>query len=355
MPAPAPEIKIQDWFNPEDWFQFSYRNQEFLNTIADSEIQGKYALFALNITPHHQLPNFVGKLFWAGWETCQANIDSRKWLESEVEGWSQLQIAEQLQKIERKRNIILGWNRTPEQLDLTYGSTTDVLRQLPERLYVNIADMYPMQIVGAWAAFEILAGDLWIHAMNRKPGRLASLSGLSNAVTELARGKAVKFNRSQKNEDRDVPGKSVKVELIGQVTNQSFDLSNCMGTFLSEAKRVSFTTLSDIRKAYATAFATQEEFDNARPLLMAMADERLDVLSLLRNLLVHRAGNADEVCIKDSAKVASAPKIKLGHKLFLDGEITRTQVEASVLCAMSLVKGIDLWLSTTPKTKTSKT
>ena len=310
-------------------------------------MQGKYLLFTYNIGSYRHLPFIVGKLFYAGWVACEANIFAKKEME-EAEDWETISTAEQLARIDNKRDSIVH-GRQATLNKFPFNTTTEVCNNISELLFRDIAAMYPMQIVGAWTAFEVLAGDLWIHAVNRKPGRLAGLSGLSNAVSELARGRTIKFNKSQKAEGGDAPGKSIKVELIGQVTNQSFDLSNRMGTFLSEAKRASFTSLSEIRRAYSSAFATEEEYDNARPLLVALADERLDVLTLMRNLLVHRAGDADDVYIKESSKIASAPKIDPGNKMFLNGEITRKQVESAVSCAMSLVQGMDQWMTTTPK------
>lgn len=180
------------------------------------------------------------------------------------------------------------------------------------------------------------------------------MAGQSNAVFEISKNRQFKPSKPQHQsgqEQGDVPGKSIKIETLGRITNGSFDLSGSMGVLLVEAKRVSFTSLFEIRKAFSSTFASMDQYDNATMLLAALADKRLDVLSLLRNLLVHRAGVADAEYIEASLIIPTAPQMQLGHKIPLDGEITRTQVETAVSCAMSLVKGVDQWLSATKPTK----
>ncbi len=143
-----------------DFFGISYKKQEFLKTISSDHVQSYYQIFASNIESYQKLPFIIGKLYYAGWVASQADALARE--EVKFDGWDDLNEQEKWDRIDNKR-WELAERVTVPQPAFPFNSVQDICARLPERLFKDIAAMYPMQIVGAWAAFEILAGDLWVY------------------------------------------------------------------------------------------------------------------------------------------------------------------------------------------------
>jgi hypothetical protein len=216
-------------------------------------------------------------------------------------------------------------------------------------------------IIGAWTAFETLAGDLWVDAVNSIPQILAPLSGKPCRIEERA---DVKPGSKQdiepgdesdtKNESETDPeidsdigdsaGKRILLGDVHKVTRGTYNLTEKMGELLLVSGRVKFTSLSGIREAYSLAFS--EKTKRFRPYKIdgILSNKELDALSLVRNLIVHKAGLADEIYINDAKGIPLAPKLSHRELLKLDGELARSLIHPAITSGVELIKAVDIWM-----------
>ena len=153
-------------------------------------------------------------------------------------------------------------------------------------------------VINTWTAFETLAGDLWVKSVNDFPSGLASLKGSRKRITPGNRGKSSSsplFDNLHVGTEK-LSEKSIPLGIIEKITKGRYDLSSMMGDLLVAAGRVKFTSLSSIREAYSLAF--DDKSHKLRPYIDeiddSLAQKGLDAIALVRNLLVHKAGLADE-------------------------------------------------------------
>ena len=174
-------------------------------------------------------------------------------------------------------------------------------------------------VTGVWTAFEAMSGDLWEAALNASPNVLAKLPG------EKARG------------EKDL-GKQISVDRLAQ---HGFDLRGKMGTLLRE--RFEFSSLDKIRIAYAAAFPAKHEI----PILLC--DEKaLFRLSMVRNLIVHRAGVVDEEFAGKMRNDPELSKVAKGETLKLTGTLARELVDPVIECGTQLIRKVDEFLVAHP-------
>jgi hypothetical protein len=114
-----------------------------------------------------------------------------------------------------------------------------------------------------WSAFEVLATDLFCLLANRDP-RIAALLMKNDRTRKLY-------------QQRD---------LVSALEEHGYDLSHTMGDILLSQCRLD--DLDTIRTLYDVLFPRHES------LRQALADDRLWRLNKTRNLIVHRAGIADQ-------------------------------------------------------------
>jgi hypothetical protein len=121
-------------------------------------------------------------------------------------------------------------------------------------------------VVAMWSAFETLVSDVWIFAINSRPDLFAVrvLQGFNELLPEGMSGRCIP---------------------VGLAAKYNFDLRHCVGDIIG--KRIDFTSLQDILKAYKTAF----DLDEKGVALLRSAD--LKRLGRIRNLVVHRSGLID--------------------------------------------------------------
>src|ERR1700689_4245125 len=171
-----------------------------------------------------------------------------------------------------------------------------------------------------------------------QPRYLAGLAGDGDRIDKLSREslKSQQKEKTRKSEENEnwpdyslgdpLSQRAIALGVISKVTKGEYDLRGKMGVLLTEAKRVQFTTLDGIREAYSLAFS--ERVRQARPdrIDKALADKRIDSLSAVRNLIVHKAGVADAEYADRAKGAPSAPQIKEGDALQLDGEVCRSLI-----------------------------
>jgi hypothetical protein len=221
------------------------------------------------------------------------------------------------------------------------------------------------QLVAAWTAFETLAGDLWVAAVNLQPMYLASLTGTRSRIEKQLHGKPKEKSKStdatkpaaQGNDAPEMDANTlcdtisdqiVTLGLMSKVTQGKFNLGDKMGTLLREAKRVEFVTLTSIREAYSRAFSERAgrrvRQERVKNIDNALARKELDALSAVRNLIVHKAGIADDQYEKQAWCLPSALRLGPKQSLRLDGEILRTLLESVMHACVELIGAVDSWL-----------
>jgi len=166
-------------------------------------------------------------------------------------------------------------------------------------------------VIGAWTAFEALAADLWIAAVNARPNNL---------------GKAA--------------ARSKKRISIHEIARHEFEIKNHMGEILR--RRYRWGSLEKIQRAYATAFVQNKR------ILRPFRTPYLHVLNQCRNLLVHKGGIIDQ---KFHDNVSGIPELKdepVGSVLHFDGELICKLAKAARKASFSLLFATDRWLARYP-------
>jgi hypothetical protein len=214
-------------------------------------------------------------------------------------------------------------------------------------------------IVNGWTAFETLAGDLWVQSVNAQPRYIAALTGTGNRIKSImaARGKTKTTDEASENEIKDdlednnlyekSGDKSIPLGLMCKITSSDYNFSKSMGNLLVEAERVKFTSLREIRKAYSLAFPDNVRRAKSARIDTALANRGLDALSAVRNLIVHKAGKCDSDYIEDCKSSPTAPRLKEGETLQLDGELCQALIDRAINVGIELVNAVDSWLTAT--------
>jgi hypothetical protein len=197
--------------------------------------------------------------------------------------------------------------------DATMMATGDYLTSGVESILTSM-------LVGTWTAFETLAGDLWEAVVNAHPHGLAQLAGKSK----------------RDGQDKRDQGKMVQFALL-ELYN--FDLRNVMGTMQRNMEKVGFTTLDKIRGAYADAFGIESP-----GICKVLDDPALDNLSIVRNVIVHKAGVCDKEYKDKSDGKTLIPQLGVGDPLPLDGQLVADLLSPTVACCVRLVQSADNWL-----------
>lgn len=228
----------------------------------------------------------------------------------------------------------------PESFQKAIRRGTDVLKIIAHEnplVLVGIHSVFVLMVINMWTVFESMAGDLWEASLNTHPQRLAALSGSRRRIGGRTAPRPVS--------DGDDDGKSINLNVLQKY---GYDVSKAMGTVLRSKGKVGFTRLSDIREAYSVAFS-----DDANDIDKVLEDNALDAISAVRNLLVHKAGMVDEEFLQRSKAIPYLPRLSLGDKLQLDGDIVKKQIEPVIRLSVSLLQAVDAWIVRNTKSGTA--
>lgn len=169
---------------------------------------------------------------------------------------------------------------------------------------------------GAWTAFECLATDAWVTALNARP-----LSLGQRALTVSPEGGS----------QDGLTSKQVSVKLLAKY---GFDLRAHMGTVLKP--KFDLTSLSNITRAYNAAFGKYRQLDE-------VFDSRdLDLLEASRHVIVHRAGIVDEEFRSRTKRMDL--DYPLGIQLPLDGKTVSRLANSAIEAGCRLIAFVDDWL-----------
>ncbi|MFZ0423469.1 MAG: hypothetical protein WAL80_11385 [Xanthobacteraceae bacterium] len=223
-----------------------------------------------------------------------------------------------------------GWHEAALALLKIGTAPAELLASLPPPMSNGLSAMLSSYLTGTWTAFETMCGDLWETALNISPSRLAHLKGnpkrlFKNAVSN----REDSFDQGDRSNSKSVP-----LDIIQRL---GFDVKNRMGTVLRES-RFEFSRLSDIRRAYASAF----DIDNS-DIDAALSHKSIDALRVVRNLIIHQSGLADDAYLK------LIPKLKLpfagkGRPILLDGPTVINMISPVISCSSRLMGAVDSWL-----------
>jgi hypothetical protein len=280
--------------------------------------------FRDNIIRVIDLGKLPGQTFYRGWYACELN--AKRLAEESKTDWRNLnehQVA--IEKEELLGRIVKQWQDF-------YSLPTDLVKtRFPMEIekYDNfqssseLTAMFSAMIVGSWTAFNALASDLWITAFNNLPAKFKGLPGCTTRIHDQRNG-------TQNHSPATLPLSQAKIAWTGAE--------------LVIAGEVSFSGLRATRKSYSRLFSDTFQFPETEHVDSALADARLDAVSVTRNVLIHNAGIADGMYVKQSSGCPSLPALRAGDPLIIDGHITQEMVHVIVDLGSKLIKTIELWV-----------
>ena len=168
-------------------------------------------------------------------------------------------------------------------------------------------------VLESWTAFESLASDLWVAAVDQGPKDIRNRVMLSKTLL--------------------VPDDQITAEKIHEL---EYDSSRQLGSFLRDVGKVSFQKLDYIRRFYCAAFG--KEIDQ---LFEKTEDGYIFALSAFRNALIHKAGKADRRFVKTVARFEEFRSINPKDHLMLDGEIVRKLHNSAIVLGWELIGFVD--------------
>lgn len=172
-------------------------------------------------------------------------------------------------------------------------------------------------LIGLRTAFESLAQDTWIAAVDARPDPLATRVLKRNS--DLGTG----------TQPKTIPP--------DQIIGHGFDLRNAMGTILFRQRAIDFQQLKTIRGAYNVAFVG--EFES---IFEAFADE-LCFLEAERNLFVHKGGLVDQKFVQRMGN-QSGMRETIGKSLAVNGRHVAHKANVVSRCSTQLIQAVDKWL-----------
>lgn len=352
-----------DDFKYGDAVRFEMRYLDSIDTIKTDKLKTAAEIFRQNIKRVHSLvllpPGLV--MFYCAFQGLRTQAN---WLS--LQQWESPTDPEKLATVRaREKKITKEWNAAnPGKLPgITGNAACNNVSSLAmlkgSQAAIGVEALLHAVPLGAWTAFEVLAGDLWKEAVNHSPSGLATLTGKVDRIEKKSAGewKETQPNEGAKSADaftNETAEKIVSLGMVHKVTGGSYNLSKVMGELLVASKRVKFTSLTDIREAYSLAFSEKCKKMKPDAIDAALANQSLDLLSLVRNLLVHKGGQADSVYEKDSKNIPNAPKLGFRGKIQIDGKFASDLVNPAIRCGVDLLKAVDRWLEVTSKRRAEK-
>lgn len=182
----------------------------------------------------------------------------------------------------------------------------------PDAVQALMASM----LTGLWTAFESLAQDTWVTAVNEQAVPLARRI-LDPRLQKAEQPKSISWN---------------------VFASSGFNLEHSMGTILLRERKVDFQSFGLIRDAYKVAFDGELE-----PIFDTHGGE-LFRLETVRNLFVHKGGIVDDKFIKRMGETRSEIREMKGQPLSVSGEYVAMMADVVAGAGTDLVLAVDKWL-----------
>lgn len=307
-----PELKHPALANVANSFRSNASIVRFMmalpTTIVNAAIETQRAWDRAELEVMGGLPGTASKSDWQKvTEKTEASLAAiakrhKDWQESNEPGWNEFALKEHL----RGAQVLSG------------------LVEVPLGAY-GFVHMFSGYITGTWTAIETMLGDLWEAALNAHPNVLASLDGKPKGAVARMEARSSRSEHESKKLDLNLAAK------------YGFDLRHSMGTIFRLERRFEFTRLSSAREAYLRAFSKK-----ASRVETAIKSDSLEALSVVRNVLLHRAGEADDEYVKHQARL-KLPIAAKGEKIKLDGQNTAALIKPAIASSKSLMIAVDDW------------
>jgi hypothetical protein len=330
-----------------NWLQFSMLGpnevleaQQFVQNEINKSEWHKQAMesFASNLVPLASLSSLP--LMWANYGVQYefARVEAR--LKLKMDAHETLENhADRILEIAALQKKILGGEEMP-----IAGVT--IVNHIPgpnlphAGVFAPCELLLTLAITSAWTIFEVLAVDLWAAAVNTLPDPLARLSGQRKRIERLIKGsKGPKIEDGGSQADA---GKTISLTDLHALADGNYDFRNRVGDLIQS--RMKFTTLSGVRGAYSQAFSENEKAARTDSIDKALADESLDALCAVRNLIVHKAHIADQTYKDDILGNNLAPKLEIGQPLELDGQMVRSLIRPVISTCIAMIVGVKNWV-----------
>jgi hypothetical protein len=236
-----------------------------------------------------------------------------------------IEILQETARQDLKRRESGDWDKYVLDYHLRGATALAGLTETPYGAY-GFIPMFSGYITGTWTAIETMLGDLWEVALNAHPKKLAALNGKPRP---LASG-ATKQPKMSGDQDKKFD--------LNLAAKYDFDLRTCMGTIFRFERRFEFTRLSGAREAYMRAFSEKSSKVDA-----AINSKSLDNLSAVRNVFLHKGGEADDEYVRLQTHLA-IPKSSKGEKIKLNGQNTSDLIKPAITSSRSLMIAVDDWI-----------
>ncbi len=224
---------------------------------------------------------------------------------------------------------------------LRYGDTYDIIRN---DMKIVFRQLMHSQIVMCWTAFETLACDVWICAVDEHPRILALLSGEPKRIGRLARSAGQRKDDDIAETDA-ARKRGLSLKVISDETRSTFKIDTRMGHLLYSCDFVKFIKLSSIREAYSSAFAQQHKRTGLSGIDESLSSNSLDAISAIRNLIVHKGGVADDEYMACVNRNVGLPVAKEGEAIMLEGKFVGELITEFVDACLKLIVSTDDWIS----------
>lgn len=192
-----------------------------------------------------------------------------------------------------------------------------------------VESMFESAILQAWTAFEVLAGDLWVAAIDARPKELGERAMKSSP--DLRGDKAASKGISEN-----------VIELM------DYNITS-IGMAFKKNKKFNWNRLGGIREGYTKVFG--RAFDKA---VFEPFDNKLFAAESIRNVLLHSGGKVD---LDFKKRMADRPdafahldctsSVKLDDRLVFKGGDVLSILTSLVACGSTMLEQVDKHLSST--------
>jgi hypothetical protein len=207
--------------------------------------------------------------------------------------------------------------------------------------HVGFGSWLASLIVGMWTAYEVLATDLWVEAVNHRPKSL---------------GKNAWAGRKAKGGSDDREGERKRDFSSDLLDEYDFDLSKSLGTMMCRKRHYDFNSLVGLQQAYKEAFRIQGKkegqtgpYPEVKNWFSGSRCESVAILEAIRHAVVHRGGKADAAFLSRVEHDPVFGKLSPQDMIPLDGEVLDRCLFGVVEQGNVLLTGVDQWLTNNPK------
>jgi hypothetical protein len=210
-----------------------------------------------------------------------------------------------------------------------FCTTDEILNHVQTTGITHIAEsILSAMIISAWTAFEVLAGDLWVAALNSRP-RLGFAA--INADPAPIPGESEPERR-----------KRARITMPSELLlKPGFDHTKSMGTVLRE--KFVFTNRHSTEEAYSKVFKR----DRAK-IESVFGEQRLNWLAELRHVIVHKAALADDDFLRGTSTHPVFRQLHESDEVPIDGTIVAELATAAITQGIALLDFVDQWLKNNP-------